>query len=185
MIARHQQIQWYCVRTHMKREQMAAEHLRRLIGVEAFSPRLRYRKATARGRIWWVEPLFPGYILARFHLDEMKRQVNHCMGVRGIVHFGNTIPVIPEVAVESLRDEVLKRSATDTVTTAPTIVVGDEVEVADGPLRGMNGVVLNLSPATERVRVLFEFMGESQPIELDLFSLLIPRRPVPYTCAAE
>ena len=144
MIARHQQIQWYCVRTHMKREQMAAEHLRRLIGVEAFSPRLRYRKATARGRIWWVEPLFPGYILARFHLDEMKRQVNHCMGVRGIVHFGNTIPVIPEVAVESLRDEVLKRSATDTVTTTPTIVVGDEVEVADGPLRGMNGVVLNL-----------------------------------------
>ena len=185
MIALHQQIQWYCVRTQMKREQIAAEHLRRLIGVEVFSPRLRYRKATTRGRIWWVEPLFPGYVLARFNLDAMKRQVNHCIGVRGLVRFGNTIPVISEVAVESLREEILKRSAIDTVTTTPTIVVGDEVEVADGPLRGMNGVVLNISPATERVKVLLEFLGESQPIELDLFSLLIPRRPVPHACAVD
>ena len=179
MIAPHHQTQWYCVRTQVKREQVAAEHLRRLIGVEVFSPRLRYRKVTARGRIWWVEPLFPGYVLARFNLDAMKHQVNHCTGVSGLVHFGREIPFIPDKCVEALRQEVLHHGDIETVTTTPTIVIGDEVKVAQGPLRGMNGIVLDVSPATERVNVLLEFLGETQPVELDLFSLLLPRRPLP------
>ncbi len=185
MIAPHQQTHWYCVRTQVKREQIAAEHLRRLVGVEVFSPRLRYRKVTARGRIWWVEPLFPGYVLANFNLDAMKRQVNHCTGVNGLVHFGREIPFIPDDAVECLRKEILKQEGIDTVTTTPTIVIGDEVKVAEGPLRGMSGIVLDVSPATERVKVLLEFLGESQPIELDLFSLLLPRRPLPRTATLD
>ena len=181
MIAPHSSIQWYCVRTQVKREQIAAEHLRRLVGVEVFSPRLRYRKVTARGRIWWVEPLFPGYVMARFNLEAMKRQVNHCTGVSGLVHFGSDIPFIPDSTIETLRKEVLKHSEAETLTTAPTIVIGDEVKVAEGPLRGMNGIVLDVSPATERVNVLLEFLGETQPVELDLFSLLLPRKPLPFS----
>ena len=179
MIAPHQETHWYCVRTQVKREQIAAEHLRRLVGVEVFSPRLRYRKVTARGRIWWVEPLFPGYVMARFNLDAMKRQVNHCTGVSGLVHFGSEVPSIPTDFIETLRKQFLIEGDRETVSTTPTIVIGDEVKVAEGPLRGMNGIVINVSPATERVNVLLEFLGESQPVELDIFSLLLPRRPLP------
>src|SRR5690606_1020565 len=73
---------WYCVRCQPKREHIAAERLRALEAVEVFCPRLRYRKATRRGKVWWVEPLFPGYVLARFALAEMERAVTFCQGVR-------------------------------------------------------------------------------------------------------
>ena len=80
---------WFCVRTQTKREHIAAEHLKELEGIEVFCPRLRYRKATRRGKVWWIEPLFPGYLLAKFKLAEMERAVTFCQGVRGLVRFGS------------------------------------------------------------------------------------------------
>ncbi|MCH1497844.1 MAG: hypothetical protein L7U83_02140, partial [Akkermansiaceae bacterium] len=69
------QAAWYVLRTQLKREKLAAANLRRLDGVEVFLPRLKYQKTTRRGRVWWTEPLFPGYLLARFSLVEMGRAV--------------------------------------------------------------------------------------------------------------
>ncbi|MDX1679561.1 MAG: transcription termination/antitermination NusG family protein [Akkermansiaceae bacterium] len=175
----HSTQQWYCVRTQVKREQVAASHLRQLPGVEVLCPRLRYRKSTARGRIWWNEPLFPGYVMARFELDAMKRQVNTSTGVRGLVHFGQQVPAVPDAFVEEMKHELLEHAENDTLTTTPTIEIGDEVQVNDGPLRGMSGIIVEVLPAKERVQVLLEFLGESHAVELDLFSLLLPRRPQP------
>jgi transcriptional antiterminator RfaH len=67
---------WYCVRTQTKRERVAADNLRALAEVEVFCPVLRYRKATRRGKIWWEEALFPGYVLARFQMQESERAVS-------------------------------------------------------------------------------------------------------------
>ena len=55
---------WYCLRTQTKREHLAAASLWEIGGIEVLSPRLRYKKVTRRGKVWWVEPLFPGQLLA-------------------------------------------------------------------------------------------------------------------------
>lgn len=171
---------WFCVRAQTKREHIAAEHLRTIESIEVFCPRIRYRKATRRGKIWWLEPLFPGYVLAKFSLSEMERAVTFCQGVRGLVRFGSGIPAIPEKFVESLKQEIQARQASDdcVFTVSPTIEIGDEVEVAIGPLRGMKGTVVSVPSAAERVKILIEFLGQPQAIDMDLFSLLLPRRPV-------
>jgi transcriptional antiterminator RfaH len=172
---------WFCVRTQTKREHIAAGHLRELETVEVFCPRLRYRKATRRGKIWWVEPLFPGYLLARFNLAEMERAVTFCQGVRGLVRFGSEIPPVPESFVETLRNEVRDRSDEDeeTLSVSPVIEIGDEVEIAHGPLQGMRGTIVSVAPAAERVKILLEFLGQEHAVDVDLFSLLLPRRPIP------
>ncbi len=172
---------WFCVRTQTKREHIAAGHLRELEAVEVFCPRLRYRKATRRGKIWWVEPLFPGYLLAKFNLAEMERAVTFCQGVRGLVRFGSEIPPVPESFVESLRKEVRNRSVEDeeTLSVSPVIEIGDEVEIAHGPLQGMRGTIVSVAPAAERVKILLEFLGQEHAVDVDLFSLLLPRRPLP------
>jgi len=171
---------WFCVRAQTKREHIAAEHLRTIESIEVFCPRIRYRKATRRGKIWWLEPLFPGYVLAKFSLAEMERAVTFCQGVRGLVRFGSGIPAIPEAFVESLKKEIHDRQATDdgVFTVSPTIEIGDEVEIAVGPLRGMKGTVVTVPTAAERVKILIEFLGQPQAIDMDLFSILLPRRPV-------
>lgn len=173
--------EWFCVRTQTKREHIAAMHLREVEGVEVFCPRLRYRKATRRGKIWWVEPLFPGYLLARFKLAEMERAVTFCQGVRGLVRFGTLIPAVADSFVESLREEIRGRADEDEelFSVSPVIEIGDEVEIAHGPLQGMRGTIVAVAPAAERVKVLLEFLGQPHAVNVDLFSILLPRRPIP------
>lgn len=170
---------WYCVRTQTKREHLAADFLRKLDGVEVFCPRMRYRKATRRGKVWWNEALFPGYILARFDLGYSERAVTFCQGVRGLVKFGSLIPEVPAAFVENLRHQVALHASgeTETVVLAPNIEIGDEVEIASGPFRGLKAAVIDIAPAAERVNVLLDFLGRPQVISLDLFSILLSRRP--------
>jgi transcriptional antiterminator RfaH len=174
--------EWYCVRTQTKREHIAAGHLREIEGVEVFCPRLRYRKATRRGKIWWVEPLFPGYLLAKFDIASMERAVTFCQGIRGLVRFGSIIPAVPQSFVESLQNEVRNRSDAgeeEVFSVSPVIEAGDEVEIAHGPLQGMRGTIISVAPAAERVKILLEFLGQPQAVDVDLFSILLPRRPIP------
>ena len=178
---RSSDLAWFCVRTQTKREHIAAEHLRDLEGIEVFCPRLRYRKATRRGTVWWLEPLFPGYLLAKFNLLESGRAVTFCQGVRGLVRFGPEIPAVPEAFVQALREGIRNHVAPDEeiLTVEPAIECGDEVEVANGPLAGMRGVVVAITPAAERVKILMDFLGQPHAIDMDLFSILLPRRPIP------
>jgi transcriptional antiterminator RfaH len=173
---------WFCVRCQTKREHIAASHLRELPGVEVFCPRLRYRKATRRGKIWWVEPMFPGYVLAKFVLTEMERMVTFSHGVRGLVRFGSEIPPVPSSFVEAIKHEILNRQGAEhdeLMNLTPIIQIGDEVEVAHGPFQGMQGMVLAVPSSTERVKILLEFLGNTHAVDVDLFSILLPRRPMP------
>ena len=174
--------EWFCLRCQTKREHIAAGHLRELEGVEVFCPRLRYRKATRRGKIWWVEPMFPGYVLAKFDMAEMERAVTFCQGIRGLIRFGSEIPPVPESFVEAIKNEILSRKGAEhneLVTLSPVIQIGDEVEVAHGPFQGMQGTVISVPSATERIKILIEFLGNPQAVDMDLFSILLPRRPTP------
>ena len=65
------------------------------------------------------------------------------------------------------------------ITIQPVAEPGDEVEIADGPLQGMTGTVIEVRSAEERVRIFIEFLGQDQPVDVDLYSLLLPRRPAP------
>lgn len=172
---------WFCVRTQTKREHIAAKHLLELEGIEVFCPRIKYRKATRRGKIWWMEPLFPGYLLAKFNLEEMERAVKFCHGVRGLVRFGNETPAVPEEFVTALIQQVHSQlgDGDDVITLSPKLDVGDEIEVATGPFQGMKGTVQSIAPAAERVNVLLEFLGNVQPVSLDLFTILLPSKPIP------
>ena len=76
---------WFVVRTRPKSEHIAAIHLMKFADIdEVFSPRIRYEKGTRRGKVWFTEALFPGYIFARFDLNEKLRAVNATNGVSGV-----------------------------------------------------------------------------------------------------
>ncbi|MGJ8696826.1 MAG: transcription termination/antitermination protein NusG [Verrucomicrobiaceae bacterium] len=165
---------WYVLRSQVKREGMAARNLAQLEGVEVFLPKLRYLKTTRRGKVWWVEPLFPGYLLAKFDRVESARAVTHAHGVSHLVGFGDQVPAVPEGFVESLRAEVAKYQRDEgEIVVGWKVEVGAEVEIADGPFKGMEGKVVEVRPAAERVSLLLDFLGEEHPVEVDLYSLIL------------
>ena len=50
----------------------------------------------------------------------------------------------------------------------PIVKVGDSVKVNDGPLAGFIGVVDDLEPEKNRVRVIVSMFGRETPIDLEL-----------------
>jgi transcription elongation factor/antiterminator RfaH len=163
---------WYCVRTQPKSEHIAAAHLRLLEGVEVFCPRLRLRKVTRRGPVWFVEALFPGYLFARFDPLASQNEVTHARGVSTIVRFKETPASVPDEAIAELRKHM---DGTECKEIDQSIREGDSVVVAQGMFMGLTTVVTQALPARERVRVLVEFLGQCREVEVSKASLLPDR----------
>lgn len=169
---------WFCVRSQLKREKMAAANLRAIEGVDVFLPRLRYKKPTRRGVVWWVEPMFPGYLLVKFQPVEQARQVAATGGVSHLVKFGDELPEVPEEFIESLRAELARHQAKgEELELERVLKVGDEVEIASGAFGGMSGKVVEVRPGVERVGLLLDFLGEERPVKISLYDLLLEGRP--------
>jgi len=172
---------WYCVRTQTKREHLAAKSLRQLEGVQVFCPRLRYKKATRRGKVWWVEAMFPGYIFAHFSRIKHERIIIHTHGVMSLLKFGSIVPSISSHLIDEIKKLVHDQNAEDgeLLTLCPQIQLGDEVEFANGAMQGITGEVIEVLPASERVRLLIDFLGNPHVIDTDIYSLLLPEKPTP------
>lgn len=165
---------WYCVRSQPKREHLAATALRKQHEIECFAPRLRARKLTRRGPVWFVEAMFPCYLFAKFDHALQRRMVEHAPGISGLVRFGDRLATIDPSTIEMLRNRV---EADDVVTVDPELQVGHEVQISQGPFQGLEALVTHLIPATERVRVLLDFLGRSVQTEVSKEKLIQRRLP--------
>src|SRR5512137_7046 len=97
---------WFCLRTQPKHEHIAAAHLQQDSDIAVYLPRIRFKRATRRGPVWFTEALFPNYLFARFDLAACLRRVCHARGIRGVVHFGDRWPIVPETVIDELRATV-------------------------------------------------------------------------------
>ena len=166
---------WFCLKSQPKHEHIAAAHLavshhdKTDKVVEVFLPRIRFKRATQQGTVWVTEALFPGYLFARFDWQSTLRQVQHSRGVRGVVHFGERWPAIPDAVILELQQAV---GATGLHTIPENLKPGDEVEITEGAMRGLRAVVTRVLPGRERIAVLMEFLGRQTMIELPRHFLL-------------
>ena len=173
-VVQHTEFQpvWRCLRTKTKSEHLAAQHLR-AAGFEAFSPRVRHQKPTIRGRVWFVEALFPGYLFSLFPAASL-RHVSSLPYVAGLLEFCEDFGRVPDEVISGLRAQF---SDAETVTVPCAFAEGETVAVGDGPLRGAEGVITKLLPGKDRARILLEFLGRQQEMEVSLLALLGFRDP--------
>lgn len=165
---------WYCVRTKPKKEHLAAKNLQGFAHLEdVFCPRIRYEKPTRRGKVWFVEALFPGYLFARFDLAEDLRAVLATTGVLGVVHFSDLYPSLEGRYIETLREE-FPEEPNEIRIIEPEIEPGDEVVLHEGPLAGLCTVVTGLVPGSDRVRVLLDWLGREREAEVSVHALSRP-----------
>ncbi|HEV7869395.1 MAG TPA: transcription termination/antitermination NusG family protein, partial [Chthoniobacteraceae bacterium] len=146
-----------------KHEHLAAESLRRIMAIECFSPRIRFRKNTTRGPVWFTEAMFPSYLFARFVFSEKHRYVQHAPGVSTIVRFGDLVAAIEDTTIAGLREA---SGESEMIVFSPEPEVGQEVKIAEGAFRGLEAVVTQVLPAKERVKVLLNFLGRMVEAEI-------------------
>ena len=105
--------------------------------------------------------VFPGYVLIKMVLtDDTWHLVRNIRGVTGFVGEANkAIPLTEEevaaLGVEKHEIVVLYN-------------VGDTVKITEGPLASFTGVVEEIEPEKNKVRVVVSMFGRETPVELEL-----------------
>lgn len=163
------ELAWFCVRSQLKHEHIAAAHLAQDLHIEVFLPRVRFRRLTRQGSRRVTEPLFPAYLFARFNWRDQLRAVQHSRGVAQVVHFGARWPTVPNETIQGLRSEV---GHEDIRHLEGELKAGEEVRLAGGAFHGLTAVVSRPLPARQRVAVLLEFLGRQVCVEVGRESVL-------------
>jgi len=161
---------WYCARTKPKHEHIAADNLRKNLGLKVFHPRLRIERATQRGAVSVVEPLFPCYIFVHCAIDDCFAQIQHSNGISSLVRFGNKIPRVEDSIIEELQECF---ETDEMITVDNRVSPGDEVTFVDGAFSGMRAMVLRNMPARQRVQVLLDVLGRPTPVEVERASVVL------------
>ncbi|MCX6565700.1 MAG: hypothetical protein NTW38_04640 [Candidatus Aminicenantes bacterium] len=140
---------WFVLCTKSQRE-FQVERLFQEAGFPVYCPRFR-----AAGRI---KPFFPCYEFLRFSYPEQYKLVKYTRGVRYVV--GNDAGAVPlDVRlIEELRSrEVGGLIELEKYGVEPS--VGDEIEVVNGPWKGLRGVFHKHLSDQDRVMILLNYVS--------------------------
>ena len=131
--------QWIAVRSKPRAEKVALDQLEKK-GIQAYLPLVRQKRKWS-DRLKWVElPLFPGYLFAKGALKN-SIFVLETYGVSTVIKFGGEVAVVQESVVKSIR---LALEGGYELEPTEYFIKGDKVEVIEGPMKGMKGIVSNI-----------------------------------------
>jgi transcriptional antiterminator RfaH len=164
---------WFCVQTHPKHEHIAAAGLAKIGGFEVFNPRIRTRRATTRGPVWFIESAFPGYVFVRFNLHLHIDTVRYCSSVSRVVHFRSGFPSIPDLQLGELRAIF---GLEDVLASNMEVAIGDSVRIVGGAFHDLVAVVQQVRPAKQRVQALLGFLGRMTNVEVGLHKVVVVER---------
>lgn len=107
---------------------------------------------------------FPGYVFAKFDLEESAPVIRIAQVVR-ILGFADRPAPVPEVEIENVKIMV---ATPELCSPCSFLAAGDAVLICRGPLRGIEGFVLYEKPGRARVVVSVAMLGRSLSTEVDV-----------------
>ena len=115
-------------------------------------------------RVESEKKVFPGYVLVRMELDDRSwAAVRNTPGVTGFVGAQGK----PEPLTQDEYNKIMKRTSVEAPRkTATNLEVGQSVKVVSGPLADFDGVVSEVTPEANKVKVLVSIFGRETPVEL-------------------
>ena len=129
---------WYAVYTRARHEKVVAEELW-LRQIESFLP-LQERLSTWKDRRKLVQfPLFPGYLFVRTEMQSRRLDVLRVPSIVRIIGFNGVPEPIPAAQIEAVKNLVFNEIP---LNPHPFIQAGDRVRIIRGPLRDMEGLLL-------------------------------------------
>ena len=156
-------MQWYVIHTKPRQEQRALENLQRQ-GFEAWLPMIELEKVR-RSRLTKVtEPMFSRYLFIRLDTTQTNwSPIRSTLGVSKLVSFGNVPAAVPDALINMLRES-------PPLTPQRLMNPGDEVQLVEGPLRGLRGIYQQ-HDGEARAMVLIELLSQPQTIQIELQAL--------------
>ncbi len=147
---------WYCIHTKPLKEHQIASHLEEMLALETYFPKLRQQKTIRRVRRVVTNALFPRYLFCRFDPALHYRAVRYSPDVIDVVSFGGQPALVDDAIIAGLR--AWAGEAVDVISIQPGLRPGDLVEITDGPMRGLEAVILHERSDRDRVAVLLSIL---------------------------
>jgi transcription antitermination factor NusG len=131
------QVLWYAGYTAARHEKRVAEHFLQR-EVEHFLPLYETIHRWNNGRHRVQLPLFPGYIFVRLALQHRLR-VLEVPGFVRLVGFNSLPCPLPEADIKKMMEALNKGVLAEPY---PYLTAGTRVEIRNGPLQGMTGILV-------------------------------------------
>ena len=130
---------WIAVYTKSRHEKVVIQELEKK-KIEAYCPIFKERRQWSDRKRWVEFPLFRSYVFAKIELKN-SLYILRTIGVHHIVKFQGNISTIPDEIIQNIKSMI---DGGFTVEQVEYFVKGDEVKVVDGPLKGMEGIVVKV-----------------------------------------
>lgn len=156
---------WFAIHTHPKQENRAEGNLRAW-NVETFFPRTRdcrLNKFTGEPT-YFIKPLFPGYLFARFTLDNLLHKVRFTRGVHSVVCVGNTPAIVDNSVVEIIAAQIDEAGF---VNVGEELKPGAKVLIQAGPFKGLTGIFERETKAADRIKILLGSVCYQAHVEVE------------------
>jgi transcriptional antiterminator RfaH len=158
---------WYALATKPRQEDRAVENLIAW-RIPILAPKLDAQDGQRR------KLLFPGYIFARFDVEEMAPKIRFTRGISYIVSFGGRPAVVTDEIISAISNRIDKNGI---VTLGRSLQMGDAIMITVGPLRDFEGVFDGELSDGERVRILLTTVAYTGRIEISKHNVKEAVRP--------
>lgn len=156
---------WYCLHTKPQKEEHTALHLEESLGLETYFPRLKRQRVIRRVRRTVLSPLFPRYLFCRFDPALQFRAVRFAPDVIDVVRFGEFPTIVDTGIIDELK--TWAGEAVDVISIEPQLCPGDRVVITDGPMRGLQAVIIQQRSDRDRVAVLLAALEFSAQVMIN------------------
>jgi transcriptional antiterminator NusG len=165
---------WYVVHTYSGHENRARlsllerikqEKLEEFFG-EILIPTENVIEMKAGQKRTTTRKFYPGYIFVQMDLNERTwHMVMNTPKVTGFLGGKMSPTSVPESQIR----QVTQQMTEGTVKPKPRVLFeeGENVRVIDGPFSNFSGIVEEVKPEKQKVRVLVSIFGRATPVELD------------------
>ena len=156
---------WLAIHTRHQHETLAARSLA-YKGFEIFLPQYTSIRRWSDRTREISAPLFSGYVFLRGELVHQVRILT-TPGVLGLVGFAGAPAIIPDAEIEAVRQSLARRVR---VEPHPFLKYGDWVRVKNGPLEGIEGILVRNK---NRLRLVLsvQLLQKSVAVEVDAWSV--------------
>lgn len=157
---------WFCIRTNRYKEKWVSQQLTEWCD-EVYLPLLRQYKKVRRQLKWVIDPLFPGYLFARFDREQALGKVRSTAGVGTVLSTSEEGPIVVGDAIINVLRE---RSSNGYIEIRPAALSpGEELEVIHGPFEGLTALFEKNLKAGERIVILLDLLSSRVRVEVPCF----------------
>jgi transcriptional antiterminator NusG len=159
---------WYAVFVSTGEEDITRKMLELNLGTEfkILVPKRKLKERKAGTWQWVTRTLLPGYILINGVIEAVTfMKIKETAGVIKLLENEGEPSIITREEIDILSQLTIDNEVIDV---SNVVIEGETIQVIDGPLKSLEGIVEKVNKRKGRVKVRLSFFGEKRSVELSI-----------------